>query len=56
MYRKLLEQLHALEDGLDEAGECKTDSEALLRVMLANALARAARILKVLAADEEAGK
>lgn len=52
MYRKMLAQLEALQDSLEGAGEAKTDTEALARVYLARALARAATLLRALAADE----
>jgi hypothetical protein len=52
MYRKMLAQLEALEESLDNAGEAKTDLEAYARVLLARALARAGSILRALAADE----
>jgi hypothetical protein len=52
MYRKMLAQLEALEESMDDLHECKTDLEAYARIMLARALARAGRILKALAADE----
>lgn len=51
MYRERLAQLEALTDSLEDI-ESKTDAEALLRVDLANALARCAAILRALAADE----
>jgi hypothetical protein len=56
MYRKMLAQLEALEESIDDLNESKTDLEAYARVMLARALMRARRILNALAADEEAGK
>jgi hypothetical protein len=52
MYRKMLAQLEALEESIDDLSEAKTDLEAYAQVMLARALARAGRILKALAADE----
>ena len=51
-YGDLWRALGALEEGMEDLPEAATDAEAYLRVELANALAAADRILKVLAADE----
>jgi hypothetical protein len=52
MYQDLLTQLEALTDACEGLPETQRDTEALLRVQLANALAEARNILRALAADE----
>ena len=52
MFRQMSTDLEALRENLEDAGEAKTDTEALVRVELANVLARAGVLLEALAADE----
>lgn len=53
MFRGLLAKLEAIIEELEDAPEAGSDSEAFLRARLANALAKAARVLRVLANDEK---
>jgi hypothetical protein len=48
----MLETLERVQSELDSAPEAKTDTEALVRVELANSIAAAVRYLRALAADE----
>jgi hypothetical protein len=52
MFATMLAGLEALEESLENAAESRTDAEALVRVELANVLARAGVLLGALAADE----
>lgn len=54
MYIEMLATLERVQAELEAAPEAKTDTEALVRMELANSLAAAVRYLRALAADEVA--
>jgi hypothetical protein len=54
--RPILEHINQAQELLEDAPEPTTDCEALVRIKLANTLAKAAQILRALAADADAGK
>jgi hypothetical protein len=53
MFAQMLTALDAVQESLQDAPEARIDTEALVRVELANVLARGAVLLRALAADEE---
>lgn len=52
MWKQLAKSLERLRERLEDAGESRTDTEALLRVQLAELLAQVSRMLAALANDE----
>lgn len=53
MFAKMLTDVEAVRELLEGAGEARTNAEAVVRIELANVLARADVLLGALAADEE---
>jgi hypothetical protein len=52
MWKRLSAELETLRERLEDIPEAKTDVEAVVRIELANVLARASVLLRALAANE----